>query len=48
MTDYLTLAEVLAIHDDHIERYGGSTGVREPPACSKPPFSGPRRAITPT
>jgi hypothetical protein len=30
MTDYLTFAEVLAIHDDHIERYGGSTGVREP------------------
>jgi death on curing protein len=30
MTDYLTLAEVLAIHDDQIERYGGSTGVRDP------------------
>ena len=29
MTDYLTLAEVLAIHDDQIERYGGSTGVRD-------------------
>ena len=23
MTDYLALAEVLAIHDDQIERYGG-------------------------
>jgi death on curing protein len=30
MTDYLTLAEVLAIHDDQIERYGGSVGVRDP------------------
>ncbi len=30
MTDYLTLAEVLAIHTDQIERYGGSHGVRDP------------------
>lgn len=29
MTDYLTMAEVLAIHDDQIERYGGSAGVRD-------------------
>jgi death-on-curing protein len=29
MTDYLTLAEVLAIHEDQIERYGGSHGVRD-------------------
>ena len=29
MTDYLTLAEVLAIHADQIERYGGSEGVRD-------------------
>jgi death on curing protein len=29
MTDYLTLVEVLAIHDDQIERYGGSSGVRD-------------------
>lgn len=29
MTDYLTLNEVLAIHEDQIERYGGSTGVRD-------------------
>jgi death-on-curing protein len=29
MTDYLTLAEVLAIHIDQIERYGGSPGVRD-------------------
>jgi death-on-curing protein len=26
---YLTVAEVLAIHDDQIERYGGSPGVRD-------------------
>ena len=29
MTDYLTVAEVLAIHTDQIERYGGSHGVRD-------------------
>ena len=29
MTDYLTLTEVLAIHDDQIERYGGSAAVRD-------------------
>lgn len=29
MTDYLTVAEVLAIHADQIERYGGSHGVRD-------------------
>ena len=30
MTDYLTQAEVLAMHADQIERYGGSKGVRDP------------------
>ena len=30
MTDYLTVAEVLAIHDDQIERYGGANGIRDP------------------
>ncbi len=30
MTDYLTVAEVLAIHLDQIERYGGGHGVRDP------------------
>ncbi len=30
MTDYLTPVEVLAIHADQIERYGGSPGVRDP------------------
>lgn len=29
MTDYLTLNEVLAIHEDQIERYGASPGVRD-------------------
>jgi death on curing protein len=29
MSDYLTVAEVLAIHADQIERYGGSQGVRD-------------------
>lgn len=28
--DYLTLADVLAIHDDQIARYGGASGVRDP------------------
>src|SRR5215470_7696188 len=30
MTDYLKVAEVLAIHADQIERYGGSHGIRDP------------------
>jgi death-on-curing protein len=29
MRDYLTMAEVLAIHSDQIERYGGTHGVRD-------------------
>ena len=29
MTDYLTVVEVLAIHADQIERYGGQRGVRD-------------------
>lgn len=29
MTDYLTVIEVLMIHADQIERYGGSDGVRD-------------------
>lgn len=29
MSDYLTLAEVLGIHADQIERYGGSHGIRD-------------------
>lgn len=29
MTDYLTVIEVLSIHDDQIERYGGTPGLRD-------------------
>lgn len=29
MTDYLTVVEVLVIHDDQIERFGGAGGVRD-------------------
>jgi death-on-curing protein len=29
VTDYLTMAEVLAMHADQIECYGGSSGVRD-------------------
>jgi death on curing protein len=29
VTDYLTTVEVLAMHTDQIERYGGSAGVRD-------------------
>lgn len=29
MTDYLTVIEVVAIHADQIERYGGADGIRD-------------------
>ena len=29
MTEYLTPPEVLAMHEDQIERFGGSQGVRD-------------------
>ena len=29
MSDYLTVAEILAIHEDQIDRFGGATGVRD-------------------
>ena len=29
MSDYLTVAEVLAMHADQIERYGGASGLRD-------------------
>ncbi len=29
MSDYLTLVEVLAIHADQIQRYGGTEGIRD-------------------
>lgn len=30
VTDFLTLADILAMHEDLIARYGGSTGLRDP------------------
>ncbi|MBT5073794.1 MAG: type II toxin-antitoxin system death-on-curing family toxin [Kordiimonadaceae bacterium] len=30
MTDYLTIVDALAIHQDQIERYGGVHGIRDP------------------
>ncbi|MDA0339889.1 MAG: type II toxin-antitoxin system death-on-curing family toxin [Proteobacteria bacterium] len=29
MTDYLTIADILAIHENLIERFGGSHGIRD-------------------
>lgn len=29
MTDYLTVVEVIAIHDDQIDHYGGAAGLRD-------------------
>jgi death-on-curing protein len=46
MTDYLTLVEVLAIHDDQIERYGGAQGVRDH-GLLNPRSTGHRPGITP-
>jgi death-on-curing protein len=30
VTEYLTLAEVLAMHADQLQRYGGASGLRDP------------------
>jgi death-on-curing protein len=30
MTDYLGLADIIAIHADQIQRYGGADGIRDP------------------
>ena len=30
MANFLSLVEVLAIHTDQIEKYGGSYGIRDP------------------
>jgi death on curing protein len=38
MTDYLTMADVLAIHEDQVERYGGAHGVRDPGALESALF----------
>jgi death on curing protein len=29
MTDYLTMADILAMHEDQIARYGGGSGLRD-------------------
>jgi len=38
MTDYLTMADILAIHEDQVERYGGALGVRDPGALESALF----------
>lgn len=38
MTDYLTVIEVLAIHQDQVNRYGGAHGVRDPGALESALF----------
>ena len=47
MSDYLTVVEVLAMHADQIERYGGTqvSGIK---GCWKPLSIGRRPVITPT
>ena len=47
VTDYLTVSEVLAIHEDQIDRYGGARGVRTW-GNSNVPSSGHRQATTRT
>jgi death-on-curing protein len=47
MMDYLTVAEVLAMHTDQIERYGGSHGVRDQGLLEAALFR-PQPVITPT
>lgn len=38
MTDYLTMADIMAIHEDQVERYGGAHGVRDPGALESALF----------
>jgi death-on-curing protein len=38
VTDYLTMAELLAIHEDQIQRYGGASGLRDPGALESALF----------
>jgi prophage maintenance system killer protein len=47
MTDYLTMAEVVAIHVDQIERYGGSHDVRDAGLLESALFRPRRPATTP-
>ncbi len=46
MADYHTVAEVLGIHADQVERYGGAHGVRGQ-GLLESPSTGRRPAITP-
>lgn len=46
MTDYLTVAEVLAMHADQIQRYGGSHGIRDQRLLEAAFLSGRTPAIT--
>ena len=45
MMDYLTVAEVLAMHTDQIERYGGSHGVSLKPRIDWIPFKKGRTVL---
>ena len=47
MTDYLSVVEVLAIHADQIDRYGGSEGLRDPGSLEAT-ILGPKSDITST
>ena len=38
MSDYLTMADVLALHADQVQRFGGSQGLRDA-AFSKQGYS---------
>ena len=38
MTEYLTMAELLAIHEDQVQRYGGASGLRDPGALESALF----------
>ena len=45
MSDFLTVADVLAMHEDQIQRYGGTPGIRIR-AAGKPLCFDRRQAIT--
>ena len=43
--DYIRVDDILAIHADQIERYGGRRGMRDPELLVRP-CSGRKRGIT--
>jgi death-on-curing protein len=47
MPDHLTVTEVLPMHTDQIDRYGGTHGVRDH-GLLEPHSSGRKPVITPT